>query len=90
MIADTMVTALINTLIRELHNDAVPGRKQEAETVRIYLLPQAYSDFSLYCVDTPFHGNDLNSYLHTVGLIKNWICNKYSNHRWHIGTLQYS
>lgn len=37
MIADTMVTALINTLIRELHNDSVPGRKQEAETVRIYL-----------------------------------------------------
>ncbi|KAK4302521.1 hypothetical protein Pmani_025398 [Petrolisthes manimaculis] len=33
MIADTMVTALINTLIRELHNDSVPGRKQEAETV---------------------------------------------------------
>ncbi|XP_050693642.1 E3 ubiquitin-protein ligase hyd-like isoform X3 [Eriocheir sinensis] len=33
MIADTMVTALINTLIRELHNDSVPGRKQEAEKV---------------------------------------------------------
>lgn len=42
MIADTMVTALINTLIRELHNDSVPGRKQEAETVRIYLLAIAY------------------------------------------------
>lgn len=35
MIADTMVTALINTLIRELHNDSVPGRKQEAEKVRV-------------------------------------------------------
>lgn len=35
MIADTMVTALINTLIRELHNDTVPGRKQEAEKVCI-------------------------------------------------------
>lgn len=35
MIADTMVTALINTLIRELHNDSVPGRKQEAEKVYI-------------------------------------------------------
>ncbi|XP_047482711.1 E3 ubiquitin-protein ligase hyd-like isoform X2 [Penaeus chinensis] len=33
MIADTMVTALINTLIRELHNDTIPGRKQEAEKV---------------------------------------------------------
>ncbi|XP_069947908.1 E3 ubiquitin-protein ligase UBR5 isoform X2 [Cherax quadricarinatus] len=33
MIADTMVTALINTLIRELHNESVPGRKQEAEKV---------------------------------------------------------
>lgn len=33
MIADTMVTCLINTLIRELHNDSIPGRKQEAEKV---------------------------------------------------------
>ncbi|CAL4094503.1 unnamed protein product, partial [Meganyctiphanes norvegica] len=33
MIADTMVTCLINTLIRELHNDTIPGRKQEAEKV---------------------------------------------------------
>lgn len=38
MIADTMVTALINTLIRELHNDSVLGRKQEAEKVRFFIV----------------------------------------------------